>query len=126
LTHSNSDIIEAKTVGTLATYYWRLRLQSQLPVSRLLWEDIPEQPLRGEGDEWEQDGQSQKRVHCASLLFRRASEAANCSSKNKQHLRINRFIVNYENTVKTKITCAVTTYVLVAIVKRNFLNLFTF
>jgi hypothetical protein len=37
----------------------------------------------------------------------------------KQHLRIKRFIGNSENAVKTQIWCAVTTYVLIAIVKKE-------
>ncbi len=37
----------------------------------------------------------------------------------KQHLRIKRFIGNSENAVKTKIWCAVATYVLIAIVKKE-------
>jgi len=38
----------------------------------------------------------------------------------KQHLRIKRFIGNSENAVKTQIWCAVSTYVLIAIVKKEF------
>ena len=38
----------------------------------------------------------------------------------KQHLRIKRFIGNSENAVKTQIWCAVATYVLIAIVKKEF------
>jgi hypothetical protein len=37
----------------------------------------------------------------------------------KQHLRIKRFIGNGENAVKTQIWCAVSTYVLIAIVKKE-------
>jgi len=37
----------------------------------------------------------------------------------KQHLRIKRFIGNSENAVKTQIWCAVSTYVLIAIIKRE-------
>jgi hypothetical protein len=37
----------------------------------------------------------------------------------KQHLRIKRFIGNSENAVKTQIWCAITTYVLIAIVKKE-------
>lgn len=37
----------------------------------------------------------------------------------KQHLRIKRFIGHSENAVKTQIWCAVTTYVLIAIVKKK-------
>ena len=37
----------------------------------------------------------------------------------KQHLRIKRFIGNSENAVKTQIRCAVATYVLIAIVKKE-------
>jgi hypothetical protein len=37
----------------------------------------------------------------------------------KQHLRIKRFIGNSENAVKTQIGCAVATYVLIAIVKKE-------
>jgi len=37
----------------------------------------------------------------------------------KQHLRIKRFIGNSENAVKTQIWCAVDTYVLIAIVKKE-------
>ena len=37
----------------------------------------------------------------------------------KQHLRIKRFIGNTENAVKTQIWCAVSTYVLIAIVKKE-------
>lgn len=37
----------------------------------------------------------------------------------KQHLRIKRFIGNSENAVKTQIWCAVCTYVLIAIVKKE-------
>ena len=37
----------------------------------------------------------------------------------KQHLRIKRFIGNSENAVKTQIWCAVATYVLIAIVKKE-------
>jgi len=36
-----------------------------------------------------------------------------------QHLRIKRFIGNSENAVKTQIWCAVATYVLIAIVKKE-------
>ena len=39
---------------------------------------------------------------------------------NKQHLRIKRFIGNSENAVKTQIWCAVSTHVLIAIVKKSF------
>ena len=37
----------------------------------------------------------------------------------KQHLRIKRFIGNSENAVKTQIWCALSTYVLIAIVKKE-------
>ena len=37
----------------------------------------------------------------------------------KQHLRIKRFIGNSENAVKTQVWCAITTYVLIAIVKKE-------
>ena len=37
----------------------------------------------------------------------------------KQHLRIKRFIGNSENAVKTQIWCALATYVLIAIVKKE-------
>ena len=37
----------------------------------------------------------------------------------KQHLSIKRFIDNSENAVKTQIWCAVATYVLIAIVKKE-------
>lgn len=37
----------------------------------------------------------------------------------KQHLRIKRFIGNSENAVKTQIWCAISTYVLIAIVKKE-------
>jgi IS4 transposase len=37
----------------------------------------------------------------------------------KQHLRIKRFLGNSENAVKTQIWCAISTYLLVAIVKRE-------
>jgi hypothetical protein len=37
----------------------------------------------------------------------------------KQHLRIKRFIGNSENAVKTQIWCAIGTYVLIAIVKKE-------
>ena len=37
----------------------------------------------------------------------------------KQHLRIRRFIGNSENAVKTQIWCAISTYVLIAIVKKE-------
>lgn len=37
----------------------------------------------------------------------------------KQHLRIKRFLGISENAVKTKIWCAVATYVLIAIVKKE-------
>lgn len=37
----------------------------------------------------------------------------------KQHLRIKRFIGNSENAVKTQIWCAIATYVLIAIVKKE-------
>jgi len=37
----------------------------------------------------------------------------------KQHLRIKKFLGNSENTVKTQIWCAVSTYVLIAIVKKE-------
>ena len=37
----------------------------------------------------------------------------------KQHLRIKRFLATSENAVKTQIWCAVTTYVLIAIVKKE-------
>jgi IS4 transposase len=38
----------------------------------------------------------------------------------KQHLRIKKFLGNSENAVKTQIWCAVSTYVLIAIVKKEF------
>ena len=37
----------------------------------------------------------------------------------KQHLRIKRFIGNSENAVKTQIWCAISTYVLIAIIKKE-------
>jgi IS4 transposase len=37
----------------------------------------------------------------------------------KQHLRIKRFLGTSENAVKTQIWCAVATYVLIAIVKKE-------
>jgi len=37
----------------------------------------------------------------------------------KQHLRIKRFLVTSKNAVKTQIWCAVATYVLIAIVKKE-------
>ena len=37
----------------------------------------------------------------------------------KQHLRIKRFLATSENAVKTQIWCAVSTYVLIAIVKKE-------
>jgi IS4 transposase len=37
----------------------------------------------------------------------------------KQHLRIKRFLGTSENAVKTQIWCAVSTYVLIAIVKKQ-------
>lgn len=37
----------------------------------------------------------------------------------KQHLRIKKFLGNSENAVKTQVWCAVTTYVLIAIVKKE-------
>src|ERR1700726_3557865 len=37
----------------------------------------------------------------------------------KQHLRIKRFLGNSENAVKTQIWCAISTYVLIAIVKKK-------
>ena len=37
----------------------------------------------------------------------------------KQHLRIKHFLGNSENAVKTQIWCAVATYVLIAIVKKE-------
>jgi hypothetical protein len=37
----------------------------------------------------------------------------------KQHLRIKKFLCNSENAVKTQIWCAVFTYVLIAIVKKE-------
>ena len=37
----------------------------------------------------------------------------------KQHLRIKKFLGNSENAVKTQIWCAVSTYVLIAIVKKE-------
>ena len=37
----------------------------------------------------------------------------------KQHLRIKRFIGNSENAVKTQIWCAIATYVLIAIIKKE-------
>ena len=37
----------------------------------------------------------------------------------KQHLRIKRFLGTSENAVKTQIWCAVSTYVLVAIIKKE-------
>ena len=37
----------------------------------------------------------------------------------KQHLRIQRFIGTSENAVKTQIWCAVATYVLIAIIKKE-------
>ena len=38
----------------------------------------------------------------------------------KQHLRIKHFLGNSENAVKTQVWCAVATYVLIAIVKKQF------
>jgi hypothetical protein len=48
----------------------------------------------------------------------------NCSRQSvvcriKQHLRIKRFLGTSENAVKTQIWCAVSTYVLIAIVKKE-------
>ena len=37
----------------------------------------------------------------------------------KQHLRIKKFLGNSENAVKTQIWCAVSTYLLIAIVKKE-------
>ncbi len=37
----------------------------------------------------------------------------------KQHLRIKHFLGNSENAVKTQVWCAVATYVLIAIVKKE-------
>ena len=37
----------------------------------------------------------------------------------KQHLRIKKFLGNSENAVKTQIWCAIATYVLIAIVKKE-------
>ena len=37
----------------------------------------------------------------------------------KQHLRIKKFIGNSENAVKTQIWCAVSTYVLIAIIRKE-------
>jgi hypothetical protein len=37
----------------------------------------------------------------------------------KQHLRIKRFLATSENAVRTQIWCAVATYVLIAIVKKE-------
>ena len=37
----------------------------------------------------------------------------------KQHLRIKRFLGTSENAVKTQIWCAVSTYVLIAIIKKE-------
>jgi len=37
----------------------------------------------------------------------------------KQHLRIKKFLGNSENAVKTQVWCAVATYVLIAIVKKE-------
>ena len=37
----------------------------------------------------------------------------------QQHLRIKKFLGNSENAVKTQIWCAVSTYVLIAIVKKE-------
>lgn len=37
----------------------------------------------------------------------------------KQHLRIKHFLGNSENAVKTQVWCAVTTYVIIAIVKKQ-------
>ena len=37
----------------------------------------------------------------------------------KQHLRIKHFLGTSENAVKTQVWCAVTTYVLIAIVKKE-------
>jgi len=37
----------------------------------------------------------------------------------KQHLRIKRFLATRENAVKTQIWCAVSTYVLIAIIKKE-------
>ena len=37
----------------------------------------------------------------------------------KQHLRIQRFLGTSENAVKTQIWCAVATYVLIAIIKKE-------
>lgn len=41
----------------------------------------------------------------------------------KQHLRNKRFLGTSENAVKTQIWCAVSTYVLIAIVKRSFISM---
>jgi IS4 transposase len=37
----------------------------------------------------------------------------------KQHLRIKKFLGNSENAVKTQIWCAISTYVLIAIIKKE-------
>jgi IS4 transposase len=37
----------------------------------------------------------------------------------KQHLRIKRFLGNNESTVKTQVWCAIATYVVIAIVKKE-------
>jgi IS4 transposase len=37
----------------------------------------------------------------------------------KQHLRIKRFLATSENAVKTQIWCAIATYVLIAIIKKE-------
>jgi IS4 transposase len=37
----------------------------------------------------------------------------------KQHLRIKRFLATTENAVKTQIWCAIATYVLIAIIKKE-------
>lgn len=37
----------------------------------------------------------------------------------KQHLRIKHFLGNSENAVKTQIWCAISTYVLIAIIKKE-------
>jgi IS4 transposase len=37
----------------------------------------------------------------------------------KQHLRIKRFLATSENAVKTQIWCAIATYLLIAIIKKE-------
>jgi Transposase DDE domain len=54
-----------------------------------------------------------------AALYKRRWQVELFSKWIKQHLRIKRFLGTSENAVKTQIWCAVSTYVLIAIVKKE-------